>query len=151
MSDYLSAYIHDGYTAKGYIEGIERLYPAVRFTYRPILPKDRAVYVRAIQEAGNPRKEEEIAAAAIAKSVKSWNVKKTESAESQKLVDVPIKAAEILRLNVMVTNRIYRIVTGVEPSDSDPNSTDDSGKTDIDRMLDSTLNDESPEAADAGN
>ena len=56
------AYIHDGYTRSAYVAPRTRLYPAVRFLYRPMLAQGRAIVSRAIIDTKDVAKAEEIAA-----------------------------------------------------------------------------------------
>jgi len=145
ITPYLSPYIHDGYTVNGYIEADERIHAEVRFTYRPVLAQDRSVIMRQIQMANDPRKEEAIAAAAIAGYVKSWDIRKPKEPGSDELVSVPIKASEVLRLNVRLTNRLYRIVMGDSAPDEDPNDIAASGESDAEKELQAALNGVAPE------
>lgn len=110
------AYIHDGYTRRAYIAAEPRLYPAVRFTYRPILTSDRAVVAAAVRGA-NPRRGEEIVAACIERYVDEWDIEKQ---SGNRRCRVELRASEILRLQPRLFVRMYRIVMGIEGGDADP-------------------------------
>ena len=67
-------YIHDGYTISAYISALPRLYPELRFSYRPVLSQNRAVIFRQIASIDDPRKEESIAAQAIKAQMIDWDL-----------------------------------------------------------------------------
>jgi hypothetical protein len=118
----LSAYIHDGYTMPGYIRERSRLHPAVRFTYRPLLTQDRAVVVRKISLARDPRQEERLAAQAIFGQLLDWDVIKVADGSVQ---SVPLEVNELLKLQPKLFNQLLRIVLGDKACDEDPLLRDD--------------------------
>ncbi len=131
-SNLLSAYIHDGYTMRGYVRGESRLHPSVRFTYRPLLTQDRAVVVRQISLARDPRQEERIAAQAIYGQLLDWDVVKVVDSSAQ---SVPLEVDELLRLQPRLFNRLLRIVLGDEACDEDPLLCDDPSLSDDNALL----------------
>lgn len=141
----LSAYIHDGYTVAGYIQEAPRLYPAVRFTYRPVLAQNRAVVFREIQRANDPRKEETIAAEAVKAQVQEWDIIDHEGRA------VGIAASNILRLQPQLFSRMFRMVMGDAAPDEDPLIADDERNEDSERSLAAAFAGEGPETADAKN
>jgi hypothetical protein len=98
--------------------------------------QDRAVITQHVAQAQDPRKQEEVAAAAIASYVKAWDVDK---AEGGKRIAVEIEASEVLRLQPLLLNRLYRIVTGMDGGDADPteesSEVDERAAQELDRAL----------------
>jgi hypothetical protein len=111
-------YIHDGYTLPGYIAAAPRLYPALRFTFRPILSQNRAVIFRQIASANDPRREESLAAQAVKAQLVDWDLK------DHKGEVVPIDVPSILRMQPRLMNRLFRVLMGDEAGDEDPNLSD---------------------------
>ena len=65
----------DGYTEIAYIEARERMYPAVRFNYRPIRVLDRVNIMEELRELnrkGRSQNAESMIATEIANRVTSW-------------------------------------------------------------------------------
>ena len=143
------AYIHDGYTRSAYVAPRTRLYPAVRFLYRPMLAQGRSIVARAIMDTKDAAKTEEIAAKAVAKQVVSWNLVDHLGA------DVPIDVAHLLRLQPLLLNRLYMIaVLGDEGGDEDPGDAapEPTAESELERILEGSPAPLVPaEAADAGN
>ena len=108
------AYIHDGYTREAYIQPHPRLYPALRFTYRPVLAQDRAVIYRHIERTNDPRKEETIAAEFMRRQLLDWDVTNA-GGEA-----VALEVTNILRLQPRLLTRLFRIVMGDESPDEEP-------------------------------
>lgn len=138
-------YIHDGYTVPGYIAASPRLHPALRFTFRPVLSQNRAVIFRRIANANDPRREESLAAQAIAAQLLDWDLR------DHKGEAVAIEASQILRLQPRLMNRLFRIVMGDEAGDEDPLLTDDARDQDAESELAAALAGCTPEEADAKN
>lgn len=139
----LSAYIHDGYTVAGYIQEVPRLYPAVRFVFRPVLSQNRAVVFREIQRANDPRKEETIAAEIIKAQIQSWDIL-DENGET-----LPIETSKILRLQPRLSNRMFRMIVGDEATDEDPAVTEAERNESSERELTAAMAGETPEATEA--
>lgn len=137
--------IPDGYTVHGYIAEVPRLYPALRFTYRPVLTQHRAIIFREIAKANDPNKEETIAAQAIARSVTGWDMK------DAKGESVSLSTSSILRVQPKLLGRLFRIAMGDEAPDEDPNisATERDEKAGSD--LAAALAGITPEEADAKN
>lgn len=114
-----SAFLEDGYTAKGYLKAVPQLYPEVRFTYRPILPEQRAAFVEAVRKAKDGPGAERRTAAILAKHLLTWDV--TDS----KGDTVSITGDRILRLRWALYDRLVAVVLyGTEGGDVDPSWTD---------------------------
>lgn len=138
-------YIHDGYTLHGYVAAMPRLYPELRFTYRPVLSQNRAVIFRQIASMDDPRREESIAAQAIKAQLIDWDLK------NHKGEAVAVETAEILRVQPRLMNRLFRIVMGDEPSDEDPLAAAAERDAQIESDLSAALAGCSPEEADSKN
>jgi len=109
------AYIPDGYERDGYIAEEPRLYPAVKFRYRPMLAQDRSQIQHAFaQAAEHPRKQDELMAKAIESRVVQWDLIKQDGEP------VPVKAREMVRLQPNMLYKLYAIVAGNIPSDEAP-------------------------------
>lgn len=106
-------YIADGYTRKGYIEESPRLYPAVRFSYRPMIASERAAVNDRVANA-KAAESEAYAAKAIASHVCDWDLCDCEGKS------LPVKAEVAMRLQPALSNRLYRIVIGSDAPDQDP-------------------------------
>jgi hypothetical protein len=138
-------YIHDGYTMSGYITAAPRLYPALRFTFRPVLSQNRAVIFRQIAGAGDPRREESLAAQAIKAQLVDWDLKNHQGQP------VAIEVSSILRVQPRLMNRLFRIVMGDEAGDEDPTLSDERRSASSEGELAAALAGLSPEEADAKN
>ena len=133
----VSGYIYDGYTQEAFIAGKERKYPAVTFTYRPVLTQNRSVVAFEITKS-DPRKQEEIAAELIERQVVSWDLKSKLHADDMEPQAVPIKAVHILRLHPILCGRLYFIVLGDDAGDvkaTESVNTEDGTKGDLERAL----------------
>lgn len=136
------SYINDGYTADGYIEEIPRLHQALRFTYRPVLPADRGIYMAEIEKA-TPRGKEEFRAEIIRRHVPSWDMKNGDEA-------VPLHKAAILHVHPALFTRLYLIVMGYDAPDAQPDATK-LDTLDVAAQLDAALAGTTPVEADAKN
>ena len=137
------AYIHDGYTINGYIAAEPRLYPAIRFVYRAMLNQNRSVIYRQIEQTADARKGESIAAAAIKSQLVSWDVVDHESK------CIPIEVPHILRLQPILFQRLFRVITGSSPSDEDPDEQADEQAEDAEQSLQDALAGTTPEEHEA--
>lgn len=145
MSEF-SGYIPDGYTFKGFIKGVPRLFPDVRLSYRQTLTNARAAIRHAMDLAeSDPVKVETIGAQTIATHVTAWDLKKPDG------TIVPLTVAEILRLQPMLERTIFRIVMGDVAPDEDPTLADADKNAAADEMLRVALSGESREVADIKN
>jgi len=112
------AYISDGYTVKGYIEGRPRLYESLRFSYRPLLLTERAEFSE--RNVGKKVREQNYNIAKLLEErIVEWDLKKPIK-NSDAAEPVPAKSAEILRLNPVLFDRLFGIVCGTEAYDDDP-------------------------------
>lgn len=66
-----SAFIRDGFTLEGKVEARPGLYPEIRFTYRPALPRRVAEYLKA--DKGTPEKEQRADTKLLLEHVQSWD------------------------------------------------------------------------------
>lgn len=144
-------YFHDGYTADGYIAGVDRLYPSVRFRFRPVLTQNRAVIDSQMPAGGDPRKSETLAATVICAQLESWDMQKPKTMGSDELVAIELEASEVLRIPPALMNRLYRVVMGIDPPDEDPEASDDKRDNDAAEDIQAALAGMSPEDAAAKN
>ncbi len=140
-----TAYIHDGYTRDGYIAAREGLHPAVRFKYRPVMPQDRAVIFRKIQVADDPRRGEEISAAAVVQSIEEWDIRKQDGSL------VKLATSQALRLVPSVIDRLFLIVMGSSGTDSDPEASIEDRAERADSDLEAALAGTTPEELEEKN
>lgn len=138
-------YFHDGYTVDGYIDGVDRLYPAVRFRFRPMLTQNRAVIDNQISLSRDPRKTESIAAQVICAQLEAWDLVKPDG-ETIKLT-----VSEVLRIPPALMNRLYRVVMGMDPPDEDPDVPDAQRDDNADEAVTAALAGQTPEDAAAKN
>ena len=111
-----SAFIEDGYTEERYIKAVERMYPEVRFKFRPILAEDRAALIdnAAIASEQDPKKGERVIGQALADHLVEWSLK---------LKPVP---ENIMRLKPSLMVRLSMVILyGRDPGDTDPTKTMD--------------------------
>lgn len=113
-----TGYIPDGYTRKGFIRGVSRLFPDVKFIYRPILLAERAE-LNAKLALADAKQVEKLAADAVAKHVVSWDMQHEDNT-------LPIDAATILRLEPSLFDRLYSIIHGRQAGDEAPDGWSDS-------------------------
>lgn len=107
----MSGYIPDGYTRRGFLRGIPRLYEDLRFTYRPILLAERSELNSKLALA-DPKQIEKLAAEAAARHLVSWDLAHDGSVLS-------ITAATLLRLQPSLFDRLYSVLHGRAASDED--------------------------------
>lgn len=110
-------FIDDGYTLPGYIAAEPRLYPALRFQYRPMLAKERARVTEKILKHKDSAKAEEIAAETVVAHVSEWTL------TNSKGEAVKIAPENVLRMQPRLFDRLYSIVMGREAPDADPEFT----------------------------
>lgn len=139
----LSAYIHDGYTVAGYIQEVPRLYPAVRFTFRPVLSQNRAVVFQEIQLTTDARKGETIAAELVKSQILSWDIVDHEGNA------VEITTTNALRIQPLLFNRLFKVIIGDRAPDEDPNVSAPQRNRDSEASLAAALSGETPEATEA--
>ncbi|HEV8061535.1 MAG TPA: hypothetical protein VGP68_16770 [Gemmataceae bacterium] len=111
-------HIHDGFTRKGFINGInnmgERLSGELRFTYRPMLSVQRDSLSNLTRGETNPQKIDLLFSAALAKHLVDW------SAQFEDGTPVPANAENVRRLPPFLYDRIYGIIAGMHASDPEP-------------------------------
>jgi hypothetical protein len=113
MEGKVCGYIADGYTRKGYIAAVPRLYPALRFTFRPALTAERARINRQIVDSKTDDIGEAIAARETARRVVNWDLTDCDDKP------VPCDAEHLLRVQPSLNGRLYRVVMGFEAPDED--------------------------------
>lgn len=109
----LLAFIDDGQTEAAYIAGQERLYPELRFEYRPALPSELSAYYR-LMNATKDADADSVAATWAAARMVSWSV------ADRSGNPVTANAASMLRLRPGLFFRLLRIIRGDEAGDIDP-------------------------------
>lgn len=111
-----SAYIPDGYTRAVYLrEHPEKLYPACRITFRPILIQKQAGILRQINNANeDPDRQQSIAASWIGRQVVEWNLKKPDGSK------IALEQDEILRIHPALFIRVWSVILGDRGGDEDP-------------------------------
>jgi len=104
----------DGYTEQAYIEAVPRLHDApLRFSYRPLLPEERAEHLDAIENMSGV-KNQLACSKFIAGRLVSWNLADD---NGETLAITPVMVG---RLKPALANKLYTIILGVTPSDIDP-------------------------------
>ena len=110
------AYIPDGYTRDGFIEGTD-FHPDVRFTYRPTTVVERTVVdglIRLEHAKGTETglaKTEELAGDFLVSHLVGWDITDPDGN------DVDLNAKNALGIEPHLFNRLYSIVMGVLISD----------------------------------
>jgi len=112
-------FISDGYDEPGYIAEQPGLFPAMRFTYRPMLAVERdAIAAQSVRRS--PKEyHDHFLVPTLADFIKSWDA--VDKVGQSK----PISAASVRTLRPRLFDRLYSIVCGDSPSDIDPLSTPD--------------------------
>ena len=120
----MNGYIHDGYTLTGFIKGRDRLYPDLRFTYRPVIIQNRSVIFNAISQAnqaGKPAEAEAIAAKACKSHLLSWDLT-GKGGET-----LPTEADHVVQIPPELNNRLFRVLMGQDAPDLDTEESNGSG------------------------
>lgn len=112
-------YINDGQTRSGYVQAVPRLYPAVRFKFRPVLARDRAVIVGRVSR-GDDTEAEKVAAWLLATNIVEWDLRMGDGQT------VPLETRHTKRLQPMLLQKLYLIVLGAVASDEDPEEVEES-------------------------
>jgi hypothetical protein len=129
-----SGYIDDGYTWRGYVAGVPRLHPPLRFTFRQCTAQDAAVISGKINRAEDADTEK-IASAVIRRQVIEWDLKRK---TDKGMEPVPLEVDHINRVQSSLKNTLFKIVMGVFPSDPDPDFPEDD-PTDYSASLEAAL------------
>jgi hypothetical protein len=109
----------DGYTLTRYIEGVPRLYGALRFTYRPVSSIRRAKFRDGAKSGEGEEASLRRVANATAVRVVEWN------AVDIKGSPLPINAAGVLSLHPSLQVRLMNIVVySIDGGDADPESSE---------------------------
>ena len=146
----LTSFIHDGFTCKGYIDGMEGVYPDASFTFRPALSQERAVGESKI--VSSPAKESEsVVAQTIARHVTEWDLLKAKTLDSDELVPVELKLADILRVPQSLTFQIYNTIMGNRSPGSPPGVNPETIGDQIDTEYDAMMSETSVEETEVKN
>ena len=103
----------DGYTEPGYIRAEEGLHGELRFSFRPILVEQQAPLVVSLETMKPVEKVRRIAQV-IAEQVNQWSLTDAQGDP------VPVTEKTTRRLKFSVFYRLWGIVLGTEPTDIDP-------------------------------
>lgn len=133
-----TSYIHDGYTVKGFVEGMPGIHADARFTFRPALAQDRAV-IRDKMISSSARESETIVAKTICRSVVEWDLLKPVALGSDELAPVELTVEDVLRvpqaLTVQIFNRIMGDVSPGEAPDADSVQRDDQADAELEAAM----------------
>lgn len=137
----VSAFVSDddGYTEVGYIESRERMYPAVRFNYRPIRVLDRVQVVeelRDLNRKGRSQNAEALIANEIANRVIKWEFLAPDGSEIEGTPEPTKKNVLCLKPQLFVRFADV-IIYGTDGGDMDPTVDHDSENASLE---DSTKN-----------
>lgn len=115
-------FIPDGYTRRGYVAAIPGLHGAIRFEYRPMLPRERNSINAAIRREAKAEKTDALESAALAKQLLSWDCEYPDDGPdvAQRGQPMPVTAANVQRLVPYLFDKLYMIVSGMDASDPDP-------------------------------
>ncbi len=117
----------DGYTLGGYIAEVKGLHPAVRFTFRPMLHRERLAAQAGIT-VPDPAKGSAVMAAAVARHIRQWDIEGLEPRRADRLLS-------------QLLEKMYGMVAGYLASDPDPENAQHSRDM-ADEYLDSLTNGE---------
>lgn len=112
----------DGYTEQGFIQAIPGLCDVpVRFKFRPMLPEERAEHADELSRLQDGAAKQLCLNTLVAERLQSWDVMAYKR-DGDKMVAEPVAICPVAvgRLKEMINGRLYGIVTGIEPSDIDP-------------------------------
>lgn len=116
-----SAFIHDGYTKRGYIKANPGFHPAIRFVWRPALIQARSEWFAKLAQQTDAKAKDATVARFIASRLVSWDL--TDEKGNAVVLDgkTPGQRAEIvLRMEPNLFDRLFAIVASQQPSDIDP-------------------------------
>lgn len=108
-----SAFIDDAYTETGFIPEVDRLYPSITFDFRPMTVAEWMQYVH----EADVLKLNEVQAnqsKLIASHLVKWNLRD----RSGNIV--PINPQTMQKLKPQLSSKLFKIVSGQEPSESVP-------------------------------
>ena len=110
------ATIDDGYTEKGFIAGVPRLHPDIRFDFRRMTAEEHRKFSRNFRMIQDDRAAYyDFAAEIVADHVQAWNV----MARKGELLPI-VKAVIMRKLKPEIIERLLEIISGLKPSDHDP-------------------------------
>jgi hypothetical protein len=100
-------FIDDGYTTTGKIEPAPGIHPALTFTYRPALDRERLAFQRSLQETTDPAKRSRRRAELVVAHVTEWGA----TDRAGRAIDRPtVELAE--RLQPLLLDRLVDVVCG---------------------------------------
>lgn len=111
--DWSDPIIRDGFTQRGYIAAEEGLHPALRFTFRPMIPEDVERVEQAREREPAAEKSRARTGAVIAKQLESWDVKFGDD-------NAPISEQTVRRMRLSLQTKLYNVITGFRATDIDP-------------------------------
>jgi len=123
--------IQDGYTRNdGYILGVDRLFDAVEFTWRPLYGGAADYFVSDAFRLLDFDRQAHAEAKSIAQAVKTW------SEVDKDGKPVPITEDSVYRLNRTLRQKLLNIVAGYAPPDLKPGvALGKQGEEDFERLL----------------
>ncbi len=108
--------IRDGYTRKGFIEGVPNLYAELRFDFRPVTTEEGSDFYERVGRLKSSDQDRETAKL-IAGKVVRWS---GEDVREPGRPDEAVTAKLALQLNRRQMHRLGNVILGQEPSDTDP-------------------------------
>jgi len=114
----LSGFIEDGQEDDAYIDGVDRVYLPLRFKMRPMGRRDTNAHSAATKDKPDDVYDQ-ITNEWLARKIISWDLK------TRKGTLVPITAENMGRLKQALHTRLVAVVWGYQPSDVDPQWTDE--------------------------
>lgn len=124
------AFIPDGYTEGGFIEGIKNVHEAVRFKYRPVLPEAvRALMHNYFEKTA--KAQGDIVDETLKRQIVEWDL----CDHSGEVLEVSIN--NLHRIKKPLKDRLFNIVTCFDGSDDDGEVSvnDDEPQLDFDEIL----------------
>ena len=106
-------YIPDGYTEAAFVRAVQHVHGDFRFVYRPMLVEERGPLL-AVSATMKPDVFDQKCATEISRRLVSWSLTDAQGNTVQH------STPNVLRLKPKLFARVFAIVTGLEPSDADP-------------------------------
>jgi hypothetical protein len=117
MENRLNFVPDDGYTEPGYLTAVPGKTVEMRFTFRPMLSEEKRALLEAVEKM-KPTAEVIKIASELAERIKSWDL-----ADGKQNI-LPITVAAVRRLKPSIFWSLWRIVSGDDASDIDPQWSD---------------------------
>ena len=113
-----ASYIPDGYEEKAYIEGVPGLHGPLRFSYRPMRVEEGSEFYHGLNGL-KPREAERHTAKMLASKIRTWSLRGRDDDA------LKVESKTVLGMQRRLFQRLLAIVIGSEPSDLDPEWSDD--------------------------